>query len=191
MQLYGGAGIQQNLYVGGSIYIGNSDSNTDPLYISRINSSGLNITELSMIIGDDGVASSSLSTFPPTTEAFPTDYFTIRTSNVTNPFHAFSSTGSYYCSKNIYCTNINGTLIPTNSGSSITGINYNYMIFNSPSNGGVQFNNNNTEMLRIYKNYSTNINYIGNGSGNNFIINTGYGAIISKSMHTSANYSNT
>ena len=82
---------------------------TDPLFISRINSS-LNITELSVCIGDDGVSSSSLSTFPPTTEAFPTDYFTIRSSNVTNPFHAFSSTGNYYCTKNIHCGgNINGT----------------------------------------------------------------------------------
>ena len=49
------------------------------------------------------VSSSSLSTFPLTTEAFPSDFFTIRSSNVTNPFHAFSSTGSYYCAKNIYC----------------------------------------------------------------------------------------
>ena len=40
--------------------------------------------------------------------------------------------------------------------------------------GGVHFNNNNSEMLRIYKN--SNTNYIGNGS-NNFIINTNKGAI--------------
>ena len=73
LQLYGGGSIQQNLYVGGNIYIGNSDSNTDPLYISRINTAGLNITELSVFIGDDGVSSSSLSTFPPATESFPTD----------------------------------------------------------------------------------------------------------------------
>ena len=105
LQLWGGCGIQQNLYVGGSIYIGELGSNTDPLYISRINSS-LNITEMAVYIGDDGVLSSSLSTFPPTTEAFSTDYFTIRSSNVTNPFHAFSSTGNYYCAKNIYCGGI-------------------------------------------------------------------------------------
>ena len=47
--------------------------------------------------------------------------------------------------------NINGTLIPTNSGVTITGINGNAMILNSASNGVFQFNNNNTEMLRIYK----------------------------------------
>ena len=55
------------------------------------------------------------------------------------------------------------------------------MIFNSPNNGGFQYNNNNTEMLRIYK--SSGTNYIGNGT-NNFILNTGTGAIISNSMHS-------
>ena len=61
------------------------------------------------------------------------------------------------------------------------------MIFNSPSNGGFSFYNNNTEMLRIYK--SSGTNYIGNGT-NNFILNTGTGAIISNSMHSSPNYTN-
>ena len=61
------------------------------------------------------------------------------------------------------------------------------MILNSPSNGGFQYNNNNTEMLRIYK--SSGTNYIGNGT-NNFILNTGTGAIISNSMHSSPNYTN-
>ena len=60
------------------------------------------------------------------------------------------------------------------------------MILNSPSNGGFAYNNN-TEMLRIYK--SSGTNYIGNGT-NNFILNTGTGAIITKSMHSSPNYSN-
>ena len=44
-----------------------------------------------------------------------------------------------------------GTMISNslfNSGGSITGINGNYMILNSPSNGGVAYYNNNTEMLR-------------------------------------------
>ena len=44
-------------------------------------------------------------------------------------------------------------------------------------------------MLRIYKNYATNINYIGNGL-NSYIINTNQGSIISKSFHSSLNYSN-
>ena len=43
-------------------------------------------------------------------------------------------------------------------------------------------------MLRIYK--SSNTNYIGNGS-NNFILSTETGAIISNSMHSSPNYTNT
>ena len=56
------------------------------------------------------------------------------------------------------------------------------MILNSPSNGGFQYNNHNTEMLRIYQNNGKN--YIGNGT-NNFILNTGTGAIISNSIHSS------
>jgi hypothetical protein len=79
-------------------------------------------------------------------------------------------------------------LIPTNSGGSITGLNGNYMIFNPASNGGFQYNYNNTEMLRVYRNSGTK--YIGN-SYNNYILNTGTCGIISKSFHTSPNYSNT
>ncbi|WP_371079252.1 hypothetical protein, partial [Salmonella enterica] len=80
-----------------------------------------------MYIGDDG--SSPLSTFPPTNESSSTDYFSIRATNISNPIHSFASSGYYYCSNNIYCTNnINGgSLIPTNSGGSITGLNGNAM----------------------------------------------------------------
>ena len=62
------------------------------------------------------------------------------------------------------------------------------MIFNSPSNGGFQYNYNNSEMLRMYQ--SSGTNYIGNGT-NNFILNTGKGSIISNSIHSSPNYYNT
>ena len=61
------------------------------------------------------------------------------------------------------------------------------MIINAPSNGGVQFNNNGSEMIKIYQ--SSGTNYIGTGS-NNFILNTGGGAIISNSFHCSPNYVN-
>ena len=181
----GGASINKNLFVGGNIYFGETTSNSDSMYISRTNLTG-NVSELACYIGDD--ATNIISTFPPTNESSATDYFNTRSTNTGNPQHSFSSNGNSYRGNSIYCTNnINGTLIPTNSGGSITG-NNNYMVLNSPSNGGIIFNNSNIEMLRIYKNYSTNINYIGNGSGNNYIINTGYGSKISKSLHSSANY---
>ena len=78
-------------------------------------------------------------------------------------------------------------MIPTNSGGSITGLNGNAMIFNVGSAGVFQYNYNNSEMLKIYQNNGKN--YIGNGT-NNFILNTGTGAIISNSMHSSPNYTN-
>ena len=77
-------------------------------------------------------------------------------------------------------------LIPKDSEESIGGLNGNAMIFNG--NGVFAYNYNNSEMLRIERNGSTN--YIGNES-NNFILNTGTGAIISNSMHSSPNYYNT
>ena len=58
------------------------------------------------------------------------------------------------------------------------------MTFNLPSNGGCQFNYNNSEMFIIYQ--SSSKNYIGN-SYNNFLINTGNCGIITKSMHSSPN----
>jgi hypothetical protein len=137
-------------------------------------------------IGDDGTQ--AISYFPPTNESTPTNYFAIRATNTGNPHHCFSSKGNYYCGNSIYCTNINGTLIPTNSGGSITGINGYSMIFNAASNGGFFYNQNNIEMLIINKNKNTN--YIGT-SYNIFILNTGTCGIISKSLHTSPNYSNT
>ena len=176
LQLYGGASIQQNLFVGGNIYFGETTSNTDPMYISRSNLTG-NITEIAVYIGDDGANSMNL----PSGEPSSVDYFSIRsTNNVLS--HLFSSTGNYYCSNNI-----NGVFVPKNSGGYISGINSNYMIINAPSNGGVQFNNNGSEMIKIYQ--SSGTNYIGTGS-NNFILNTGGGAIISNSFHCSPNYAN-
>ena len=99
-------------------------------------------------IADD--SSTQISTFPPTNESSATDYFSIRATNINNPMHSFASSGNYYCSNNIFCTNnINGTsLIPTNSGGSITGLNGNTMIFNVGSAGGFQYNYNNSEMLK-------------------------------------------
>ena len=145
----------------------NLDSNnTDPIYIKRNKVAG-NVSKLACYIGDDGTQ--AISNFPPTNESSPTDYFSIRATNTGNPHHSFSSTGNYYCLNSIYCSNINGTLIPTNSGGSITKINGNYMILNSPSNGGFQYNYNNSEMLRMYQ--SSGTNYIGNGT-NNFILNS-------------------
>jgi hypothetical protein len=106
------------------------------MYIKRNYITG-NVSELAVYIGDDGTQ--AISYFPPQNESTPTDFFSIRASNTNNPHHCFSSTGNYYCGASIYCTNnINGTLILTNSGGSITGFNGNYMILNSPSNGGFQ-----------------------------------------------------
>jgi hypothetical protein len=62
------------------------------------------------------------------------------------------------------------------------------MIFNVGSAGVFQYNYNISEMLRMYQNNGKN--YIGNGT-NNFILNTGTGAIISNSMHSLPNYYNT
>ena len=161
LQVAGGAGIIGNIYCGanincaGNIYLGDPTSNTDPMYITRSNV-GSNITEIAVYIGDDGTNSISY----PSGETNNVDYFTIKSTNA-GLHHCFTSTGNYYASNNI-----NGIFIPKNSGGSITGINGNYIILNSASNGGFQYNNNNTEMLRIYK--SSGTNYIGNGS-NNFL----------------------
>jgi hypothetical protein len=62
------------------------------------------------------------------------------------------------------------------------------MIFNVGSAGVFQYNYNNFEMLKMYPNNGTNL--LGSGS-NNFILNTGNCGIITKSMYSSPNYSNT
>ena len=105
------------------MFFGNStnpdNNNTDSMYIKRNYITG-NVSELAVYIGDDGTQ--AISYFPPQNESTPTDFCSTRASNTGNPHHCFSSTGNYYCGASIYCTNnINGTLIPTNSGGSITG----------------------------------------------------------------------
>ena len=128
---YSNIGISGVLWFGINGFSNLDSNNTDPIYIKR-NKIASNVSELACYIGDDGTT--AISNFPPTNESTPTDYFSIRATNTGNLHHCFSSTGNYYCGNSIYCTNINGTLVPTNSGGSITGVNGNYMIFNSPSN---------------------------------------------------------
>ena len=173
----------------GTIYFGATTSNTDPLYISRINSNGLNVSELAVFIGDDAV--SSLSIFPPTTEAFPTDYFTIRSSNVTNPFHAFSSTGNYYCAKNIYCNGniylgIDQTsntdpmyITRSNVGLNITEI---AVYIGDDGTNSISYPSNETNNVDYFSIKSTNagLHHIFSSTGNYYAANNINGIIVPK-----------
>ena len=85
------------------------------MFIKRNTIAG-NVCEFAVYIGDDGTQ--ALSYFPPTNEASPTDYFSIRATNTNNPHHSFSSTGNYHCRNSIFVSkneNITKSLI----GSSI------------------------------------------------------------------------
>ena len=117
---YSNVGISGVLWFGINGFSNLDSNNTDPIYIKRNKITG-NVSELACYIGDDGTQ--AISNFPPTNESSPTDYFSIRATNTGNPHHSFSSTGNYYCGNSICCSNnINGKLIPTNSGFQLLGL---------------------------------------------------------------------
>ena len=96
---YSNIGISGVIWFGINSFSNFDSNNTDPIYIKR-NKIASNVSELSCYIGDDGTQ--ALSYFPPTNEASPTDYFSIRATNTNNPHHSFSSTGNYYCGNSAY-----------------------------------------------------------------------------------------
>ena len=112
---YSNIGISGVLWFGINGFSNLDSNNTDPIYIKR-NKIASNVSELACYIGDDGTQ--ALPYFPPTNEASPTDYFSIRCTNTGNPHSSFSSTGNFYCGNSAYI-NKNVNITKSLIGSSI------------------------------------------------------------------------